>query len=148
MNFSIIGCAGGYKISLCVENPLKIVISPSLHPIKPFAVANHGIPKIIGYPLEGYFDSMTINSTGYSHESTNTIMSSRTPAGFTVVWSSSSKMEAVGCRNCPNYKASKTMVVIISIVDPKSINVFYIEVLFIITVTTGAPGSVYFAIRD
>ena len=69
-----------------MDNPLEIVISgPSLHPIKEYAVANHGIHKIIGCPLEGSFDSKTITLTGYSHEATNTTMSSRTPAGFTVV---------------------------------------------------------------
>ena len=64
MNFSVIGCAGGYKISLCVDNPLQIVVSPSVCPIKAFAVANHGLPNIIGCPLEGSFDYMTINLTG------------------------------------------------------------------------------------
>ena len=118
MNFSIIGCAGGYKISLWVDNPLEMVISPS-HPIKTLAVANHGLPKMIGCPLEGSFDSMTMKSKRYSHEATDTIMSSRTPAGFTVVRSSSSKMEGVCRRNCPNYKTSKTAVVIILMDDPK-----------------------------
>ena len=96
-----------------------MVISPSLHPIKSLVVANHGLPKIIGCPLEGSFDSMTINLMGYSHEYTDTIMSSRTLASFTVVWSTSSKMEGVGQRNCPNCKASKTAVVIILMADPK-----------------------------
>ena len=131
-----------------MENPLEIVISPSLHPIKAFAVANHGLPKMIGCPLEGSFDSMTIKSTGYSHEATDTTMSSRTPTGFTVVRSASSRMEGVGQRNCPNYKTSKTVVVIMLIADPKSINVFSMVVLFIITITNGAPGFVYFAIWD
>ena len=127
-----------------------MVISPFLHSIKALAVANHGLPKILGCPLEGSFDSMTIKlmSTGYSHESTDTIMSSRTPTGFTVVWSTSSKMEGVGRKNCPNYKASKTVVVIILMAAPKSINVLSMEVLFMITVTMGAPGFVYFAIQD
>ena len=129
-------------------NPLEIVISPSLHPIKAFAADNHGLPKIIGCPLEGSFDSMAIKSTWYSHEATDTIMSSRTPTIFTVVRSASSRMEGVGQRNCPNYKTSKNAVAIILIVDPKSINVFSMVVTFIITVTTGAPGFVYFAIRD
>ena len=73
-------------------------------------------------------------------------MSSRTPTGFTVVQSASSRMEGVGRRNCPNYKTPKTMVVLILIADPKSINVFSMAVLFIIIVTIGAPGFVYFAI--
>ena len=144
--FSNIGCDGGYKISLWVETPLEMVISPSLHPIKALAVANHGLPKMIGCPLEGSFDSMTMKSKGYSHEATSTIMSSRTPPDFTVVQSASSKMEGVGRRNCPNCKTSKTAVVIMLIEDPKSINVFSMVALFIITVTTKAPGFVYFAI--
>ena len=69
-----------------------MVISPYLHPIKALAVANHGLPKIIGCPLQGSFDSMTINLMGYSHESTETIILSRTPAGFIMVWYSSSRM--------------------------------------------------------
>ena len=131
-----------------MDNPLEIFISPSLHPIKAFGVANHGLPKIIGCPLEGSFDSMTIKSTGYSHEATDTTMSSRTPAGFTVVRSASSRMEGVGRRNCPNCKTYKTAVVIILMADPKSINVFSMVLLFTNTVTIGAPGFVYFAIRD
>ena len=75
-------------------------------------------------------------------------MSSRIPAGFTVVRSASSRMEGVGQRNCPNCKTSKTVVVIMLIADPKSINVFSMVVLFIIIVTTRAPGFVYFVIRD
>ena len=111
-------------------------------------VANHGLPKIIGCPLEGSFYSMTIKLTGYSHEATETIMSSRIPAGFTVVQSASSRMEGVGQRNCPNCKTSETAVAIMLVVDPKSINVFSMAVLFIITVTTGVPGFGYFAIQD
>ena len=75
-------------------------------------------------------------------------MSSRTPTGFTVIWSASSRMEGVGRRNCPNYKNSKIVVVIMLIADPRLINVFSMEVLFIITVTIGAFGFVYFAIGD
>ena len=135
-------------MSLYVDNPLEIVISPSLHPIKAFVVANHGLPKIIGFPLEGSFDSTTIKSTGYSHEATDTKMSSRTPTGFTVVRSASSRMEGVGRRNYPNCKTYKTTVVIMLIADPKLINVFSMVMLFIIGVTTGAPGFVYFGIRD
>ena len=131
-----------------MDNPLEIVISPSLHPIKAFAVNNHGLPKIIRFPLEGSFDFMTIKSTGYSHEATDTTISSRTPASFTVVRSASSRMEGVGWRNCPNCKAYKTVVVIMLIVYPKSINVFSMAVFFIITVTTGAYVFVYFAIWD
>ena len=103
-----------------MDNPLEIVISPSLHPIKTFEVANHGIPKIIGFTLEGSFDSTTIKSTGYSHEATtDTTMSSRTLARFIVVWSASSRMEGVGQRNCPNYKNSNTAVVIMLMEDTK-----------------------------
>ena len=75
-----------------MENPLEMVISPSLHPIKVLAVANHGLPRIIGYPLEGSFDSTTMKSIGYSHDANDTKMSSRTPAGFTVVQSVSSRI--------------------------------------------------------
>ena len=125
-----------------------MVISQSLHRIKALAVANHGLPNIIGCPLEGSFDSMTIKSTGYSHEATDTIMSSRTPTGFTVVRFASSKMEGVDRRNCPNYEASKTAVVIILMVAPKLINVLSMELLFIITFITEAPGFLYFANQD
>ena len=102
-----------------MDNPLEIVISPPLHPIKAFAVANHILTKIIGCPLDGSFDSMIIKLIGYSHEATDTIMSSRTPTGFTIVRSASSRMEGVGQRNCPNYKTSKTMVVIMLIENCK-----------------------------
>ena len=131
-----------------MDNPLEIVIYSSLHPIKSFAVAKHAIPKIIGCPLEGSFDSMTIKLTEYSHEATDTTMSSRTPAGFTVVRSASSRMEGVGQRNFPNSKIYKTIVVIMLMEDPKLINVFSMVVVFIIIVTTRAPRLVYFAIRD
>ena len=76
------------------------------------------------------------------------IMSFRNPVGFTIVRSVSSRMEGVGRRNFPNYKTSKTVVIIMLIADPKSINVFSMDVLFIIIVTTGALGFVYFAIRN
>ena len=89
---------------------------------------------------------MTIKSTGYSHEATDTTMPSRTPAGFTLVRSDSSRMEGVGQRNFPNCKTSKTTVLIMLIADPKSINVFSMVVFFIITVTTGVSGFGYFAI--
>ena len=69
-------------------------------------------------------------------------MSSRTPAGFTIVRSASSRMEGVGRRNCPHYKTSKNAVVILLMVDPKSINVLSMAVVFIIIVTTGAPRFV------
>ena len=81
---------------------------------------------------------MTINFSRYSNEATDTTMSSRTPAGFTVARSASSRMEGVGRRNCPNYKTSKTAVVVMLIVDPIYINVFSMAMLFIIIVTTGA----------
>ena len=45
-----------------------MVISPSLHPMKALVVSNHGLPNIIGCPLEGSFDSTPMKSTGYSHE--------------------------------------------------------------------------------
>ena len=57
-------------------------------------------------------------------------------------------MEGVGRINCPNCKTSKIAVVIMLIADPKSINVFSMVVVFIITVTTRVPGFVYFAIQD
>ena len=75
-------------------------------------------------------------------------MSSRTLVGFTVVRSASPRMEGVGQRNCPNCKNSKTMVVITLMADHKSINVFSMAVVFIITVTIGAPGFVYFSIHE
>ena len=99
-------------------------------------------------PFEVSFDSTTIKLTRYSHEAIDTTMSSRTPTGFAVVHSASSRMEGVGRRNCLNYKASKTVVVIMLMADPKSINVFSMAVLFIIIATTGGPGFVYFAIWD
>ena len=78
-------------------------------------MANHGLPKIIGCPLEGSFNSKTIKEKGYSHEATDTIIAPNTPTGFTVVWYASSRIEVVGHRNCPNCKNSKTTVVIILI---------------------------------
>ena len=131
-----------------MDNPFEMVISASLHPIKALTVANHGLPKIIGCPLEGSFDSKTIKAKGYSHESTDTIIASNTPTCFTVVWYASSRIEVVGHRNCPNCKTYKTTVVIILIEDPKSISVFSMAVLFTIIVTTGMRGFVYFVIRD
>ena len=98
--------------------------------------------------LEGSFDSTTMKSTGYSHESTDTTISSRTPAGFTVVRSASSRIERVGPKKCPNCKNYKYVVVIILIEYPISISVFYMEILFTKIVTTGLPGFVYFTNLD
>ena len=116
--------------------------------MKALAVTRHGLPNIIEIPLEGSFDSTTMKSTGYSHEATDTTMSSRTPAGFTVVRFASLRIEGVSRKNCPNYKNSKTAVVITLISDPKSISVLPMEVLFMIIATTRLPGFVYFAILD
>ena len=109
---------------------------------------SHGLLRIIGCHLEGSFYYTTIKSMGYSHESTHRIISSNTLAGFTVVRFASSRIEEVGQRNCTNCKNSKNMVVIILIADPRSVSVFYIKILFTITVTNGLLEFVYFAILD
>ena len=79
------GLADGYKTSLYEDRPLEMVISPSLNPIKALAVANHGRPKIIGFPQEGSFAWITMNSVGYFNEATITMTSSNNPAGFAIV---------------------------------------------------------------
>ena len=109
-----------------MDNLLEMVIYPSLHPMKALAVSNHGLPSIIGCPLEGYFYSNTMKSTRYSHEAIDTKMSSKIPTCLTIVRSASSRMEGVGRRNFPNCKNSKTTVVNKSIADLRSINIFSI----------------------
>ncbi len=71
-------------------------MSPSRHPMKALVVANQGLPKIIEWPLVGYFEWMTMKSIGYSHEANVTRMSSRMPINFMVVLSASVRTLGVG----------------------------------------------------
>ena len=45
-------------------------MEPDLQPMKASAVANHGRPKIRGWPPRLDLGCKTTKSTGYSHEST------------------------------------------------------------------------------
>jgi hypothetical protein len=48
-------------------------------------VANHGLPRIKGCPPKLDLGWRIIKSTGYSHESRDTMISSITPFGFNFV---------------------------------------------------------------
>ena len=74
-----------------LSSPCEIIMLPDLHPIKASAVANHGLPKIRGCPPKFVFGCKIRKSTGYSHESKETMISSNIPSGTTLDLSASSK---------------------------------------------------------
>ena len=73
-------------------------MSPDLHPIKAFVVVSHGLPNTTGFPPDVDLGCITNKSTGYSHESRDTISSSDTPSGLIRDQSANSCIVDVGRR--------------------------------------------------
>ena len=73
-------------------------ILPDLHPMKASAVSNQGLPRISGCPRRLDFGCSTMKSTGYSQESKETVISSKTPSGVILDLSTYSKTIVVGLR--------------------------------------------------
>lgn len=76
--------------------PLVIVMFPIRYPIFASVVANYGLPNIRGCPSSLFLGLITKTSTGYSQESTWTIMSSRVPSSLTTNLSANSNNVEVG----------------------------------------------------
>ena len=73
-----------------------MVMEPDMQPMKPSTVANHGHPRIRGWPLRRDLGCKKTKSAGYSHESTEINKSSITPSGLMVEKSTNSKIVGVG----------------------------------------------------
>ena len=131
-------------VSLWIESPFDMVISPSLQSINSLVVANQGLPKITGWPLVVSFEWMTRKSTGYSHEAKLTMISSKIPSSITLVLSANSKMVGVGQRRGCKCNCSKVVAVITLMVSPRSMRVFPMETSLMVMVTTGFLGFPYF----
>jgi hypothetical protein len=120
-----------------------MVIELDLQRMKASAVANHGLPRMRGWPPIRVLVCKTTKSAGYSHESTQMTKSTITSFGLMVERSTNSKTVGVGrtcimsCSNCVVF------IVTILIVAPKSTNRWGIDVYPILTVTLGFPGSPY-----
>jgi hypothetical protein len=59
-------------------------MEPDMQPMKASIVANHGHPRIRGWPPKQVLGCKTTKSAGYSHESTEMTKSSITPSGLIV----------------------------------------------------------------
>jgi hypothetical protein len=111
--------------------------------MKESVVANHGLPRIRGWPPRWVLGCNTTKSVGYSHESTEITRLLITPYGLIVERSTNSKIVGVGqtcvliCSNCV------VSIGIMLIVAPKSTNTWGINVYPILTVTVGFHGSPY-----
>ena len=73
-----------------------MVIDPDQLLMQASAVANKGLPRISWCPPSYDLGFKTKKSVGYSHESTETTMSSNIPSGLIVDLSASSRMVGVG----------------------------------------------------
>lgn len=109
-----------------LSSPCARIVLPDLHPMKAYVVANHGLPRIKGWPPRFVFGCKIRKSTRYSHESKETMMSSNIPFGTTVDLFVSSKIVVVG-QILVNFKYFIVSVVMTFIVVPKSIRIFRIE---------------------
>lgn len=96
------------------------------------------------WPPEGVLGCKTIKSTGYSHESKETITSSNIPFGLILDLSAHSKTVGVG-RRLRNYNCSMVCNVMILMAAPKSIRVFWTRTLLMCTETIKLPRSWYFS---
>ena len=109
-------------------------------------VANQGLPRISGCPPSYELGCKTKKSTRYSHESTETMRSSKIPSGLIVDLSASSRMVGVGRRLVsPSFRTISMVITLIA--APRSTNTFSIYVFPICTVIVGFPGSSYLARR-
>ena len=121
-------------------------MSPDLHPIKAYVVVSHGLPNTTGRPTDVDLGCNTNKSTGYSHESRDTISSSNTPSGLIQDRSTNSSIVSVGQRfSMSNYWiVCKVMELMAA---PRSMRVFGIRVPRIEMVIIGFPRSPYFSTR-
>jgi hypothetical protein len=118
-------------------------MEPDLQPMKASAIANHGHPRIRGWPPRWDLGCKMTKSAGYSHESTEMTKSSITPSGLMVERSTNSRIVGVGhicVLSCNKYIVSIGMMLIVA---PKSTSTCGIDVCPILTVTVGFPGSPY-----
>ena len=106
-----------------------MIMLPDLHPMKASVVANHGLQIIKGWPPKFAFFYKIKKSTGYSHESKETMISSNIPSGITLDLSANSKIVVVDLMLFKS-KCYIVSVVITFILAPKSINVFGTEKTF------------------
>jgi len=118
---------------------------PNMHPMKAYDVANHGLPRIKGWPHRLVFGCKIRKSTGYSHESKETVISSSIPFGTTLDLSTSSKIVVVG-QIFGSFKYFIVYIVMTFITAPRSIKFLGNEKLLIEMVTISIPGSIYFSI--
>ena len=119
-------------------------MSPDLHHIKASAIASHGLPNTIVCPLDVDLGCNRNKSTGYSHESRDTISSSNTPSGMIRDRSANSSIVGVGRRlSMSNYWTICRVMALIA--TPRYMKVFGIRIPQIEMVTTGFPGSPYFS---
>ena len=119
-------------------------MSPNMHPMKAFAIASHGLPNTTGWPPDVDLGWNTKKSTGYSHESRDTISSSNTPSGLIRDRSSNSSIVGVGQRlSMSNYWTICKVIALMA--SPRSMRVFGIRIPRIEMVTTGFPRSPYFS---
>jgi hypothetical protein len=120
-----------------------MVMELDIQPMKASTVANHGRPRIRGWPPRLVLGCKMTKSVGYSHESTKMTKSSITPSGLMVEQSTNSKIVGVGqtcILSCNNYVVS---IGIILISAPKSTNTWGIGVWPILIVIVGFSGSPY-----
>lgn len=122
--------------------PFDIIMFLGLQPMNASVVANHGLPKISGYPARLAFGCKAMKSEGHSHESNAMTKFSMIPLGFTVDLFANYKTIGVGLRLANRSSCIVSLVMTLKAI-PKSIKVFLIRVPFILTSTTGFLGFVY-----
>jgi hypothetical protein len=105
-------------------------------------VANQGLPRIKGCLPIWVFGCITIKSVGYSQESTDKTISSKTPSGRILDRLAYSRIKGVGII-LVSHNNSVISLVMMFIIVPKSIRVFIIVILSIWTVTVGFSESSY-----
>jgi hypothetical protein len=108
-----------------------------------YAIANHRLPKMRGYPFSVDLVYRTIKSIGYSQESIYTIKYFNTPLEFIVDLSTSWSIVGVCLNNPWRFNLSIVYLVMTFMAAPKSMKVFWIRLWMICTFITGLPRSKY-----
>jgi hypothetical protein len=90
--------------------------------------------------MKKYHNKKTINSTGYPHESKETITSYNTPSGSILDWYDNSKIVGV-VRRLSNNNCSMVCRVMILMETPNSIRVFGMITSLMCTKTIKLSGS-------
>lgn len=119
--------------------PWEINILLYLHPINAYALASHILHRITRCPLAIDFVYKTMKSTRYSHESRETITSSKNISFLTLNLSLNSRMIRVGWRYV-NLSCFMACSVIMLMVTPRSTKVLGPHTPLIYTETIGFPG--------